>query len=193
MLGYSIGENGNLTALKNSPFVSPGESPADLAVSENDDILFVGHGTDATVRSFSIDSTGALTSTGNSYDVGLQGTIGDVAVMDDLLLVTDDSSALDDTTGLSVFQIYPDGSFDQIGDVLDPEGGRPQKIVVWTPEASCPSDIAGGDGQVNVNDLLELLSNWGTSGNGAAISAPSDIVDVNDLLELLADWGPCAS
>lgn len=60
----------------------------------------------------------------------------------------------------------------------------------------CPADIAnaGGptpDGMVNVFDLLELLTNWGTNGPGAAISPPTNIVDVFDLLALLAAWGDC--
>ncbi len=60
----------------------------------------------------------------------------------------------------------------------------------------CPADIAdsGGpnpDSQVNVFDLLELLENWGTSGNGADIAPPNNIVDVFDLLDLLEAWGTC--
>ena len=59
-------------------------------------------------------------------------------------------------------------------------------------EVPCPGNIDGDPGnQVNVDDLLLLLSNWGTDGVGADIAAPLDIVDVNDLLALLAAWGPC--
>ncbi len=61
---------------------------------------------------------------------------------------------------------------------------------------SCPWDIAtsvgpGQDGDVNVFDLLELLSNWGTGGPGSGIAPPFNVVDVFDLLDLLANWGPC--
>ncbi len=61
----------------------------------------------------------------------------------------------------------------------------------------CPADVAdsGGtqpDGAVDVFDLLELLANWGTSGNGAAIAEPEGTIDVFDLLDLLAAWGACS-
>ncbi len=62
---------------------------------------------------------------------------------------------------------------------------------------ACPADIADSssampDGTVNVFDLLELLANWGTNGNGANIAAPpNDTVDVFDLLDLLSAWGNC--
>ncbi len=61
----------------------------------------------------------------------------------------------------------------------------------------CPADITnsvGGppDGTVNVFDLLELLSNWGTNGPGANIAVPANnVVDVFDLLDLLSAWGDC--
>jgi len=53
----------------------------------------------------------------------------------------------------------------------------------------CPEDIAG-DSTIGVPDLLELLSDWGTS------NTPSDFdgdgaVGVSDLLQLLSAWGPC--
>jgi hypothetical protein len=56
---------------------------------------------------------------------------------------------------------------------------------------TCAADIAENDGLVNVFDLIALLSNWNTSGPGAAIAAPTDTVDVFDLLALLEAWGAC--
>lgn len=56
---------------------------------------------------------------------------------------------------------------------------------------ACPADCAGDDDTVNVFDLIELLSNWGTSGPGADIAEPTNVVDVFDLIELLASWGDC--
>lgn len=59
-------------------------------------------------------------------------------------------------------------------------------------DETCPADIVGGNGVVDVFDLIELLSNWGTNGPGANIAEPAnDIVDVFDLLELLSAWGAC--
>jgi hypothetical protein len=69
---------------------------------------------------------------------------------------------------------------------------------MWSPIAtSCPADLTDSgttnqsDNTVNIFDLLDLLSNWGTDGAGAAIAEPTNVVDVFDLLELLTSWGDC--
>ncbi|MHC4785861.1 MAG: hypothetical protein ACYTE6_07830 [Planctomycetota bacterium] len=59
--------------------------------------------------------------------------------------------------------------------------------------AACPGDT-NGDALVNVNDVLNVLANWGagpfeppgadTNGDG--------VVNVTDFLRVLAGWGPCA-
>jgi len=59
------------------------------------------------------------------------------------------------------------------------------------PVDFCPEDLANNDGLVNVFDLLELLSNWGTDGPGANLDQPNDVVNVFDLLGLLSAWGAC--
>lgn len=59
------------------------------------------------------------------------------------------------------------------------------------PDETCPADIDGDDGEVNVFDLILLLSNWNTDGPGAEIAPPTDVVDVFDLIELLDQWGSC--
>ena len=63
---------------------------------------------------------------------------------------------------------------------------------------TCPADIApsGGDGLVNINDLLAVINNWGPCPPG---SCPADIappggdntVNVNDLLAVINAWGLC--
>jgi predicted outer membrane repeat protein len=57
-------------------------------------------------------------------------------------------------------------------------------------ECECPADI-NGDGFVNVNDILELLSVYGTSDEGGDINGDG-IVGVDDILILIGTWGPCA-
>ncbi|MCZ6837570.1 MAG: hypothetical protein O7G85_17475 [Planctomycetota bacterium] len=65
--------------------------------------------------------------------------------------------------------------------------------TVCNPDAtcpsSCPSDCGLVDGTVDVEDLLDLLASWGSS--GGCDSDPNGVVDVDDLLDLLAAWGPC--
>lgn len=70
-------------------------------------------------------------------------------------------------------------------------------IGVGTPVPVCPADIApvGGDGVVNVIDLLAVISGWGV----CAAPCPPCHSDVNhdcqtnvaDLLAVLNAWGAC--
>ena len=69
--------------------------------------------------------------------------------------------------------------------------GMTGTVTVEEVEPECPADIADADGDVNVNDLLALLANWGTAGAGSNIAEPANVVDVNDLLGLLGAWGSC--
>ncbi len=55
--------------------------------------------------------------------------------------------------------------------------------------SSCTEDI-NGDGQINVSDLLVVVSFWGTSNSGADIDG-SGTVDMPDLLAIIGSWGNC--
>jgi hypothetical protein len=62
----------------------------------------------------------------------------------------------------------------------------------------CAADIApaGGDGQVNVQDLLSVITNWGACPNPCPPNCAADInadcnVNVVDLLAVITAWGPC--
>jgi choice-of-anchor B domain-containing protein len=57
-------------------------------------------------------------------------------------------------------------------------------------EAPCLGDVANGDGQVDVNDLLAIIAAWNTSNPQFDIDG-SGQVDVNDLLIVIGAWGPC--
>jgi len=81
--------------------------------------------------------------------------------------------------------------FNGLGDLL-PRG----YVATLGPVTDCPADLTGGkgkggDGVVDVFDLLTLLSNWAGKGAGADLAKPLGVVDVFDLLELLGQWGPC--
>lgn len=86
-------------------------------------------------------------------------------------------------TGLEVAQaVSTDGRY-----IIGHGFGTAWRITM----ASCPADL-NGDGDVNVVDLLQLLTDWGTC-NGICTSDLNDDENVNvlDLLELLTAWGPC--
>lgn len=98
--------------------------------------------------------------------------------------------------GNGYFGFYETNDWDDTVSPGEPVVNLAMKIEGTPDETGCSADItdSGGgapDGTVNVFDLLELLANWGTNGNGAAIADPTNIVDVFDLLDLLAAWGSC--
>ncbi|HEY6563105.1 MAG TPA: beta-propeller fold lactonase family protein [Pirellulaceae bacterium] len=149
ILGFAIDGAGQLTPLAASPFVSSGVSPKVIALRGDDRVLVAGHGTDATFRTFLRDPvSGGLVATSNMFDVGLQGTLGDLQIMGDLLFVTDSSTATDGIAGLYSFRLNADGTFNQLGPILDTLGSRPEYIAPWV---GVP-DPAGG--------VLGMLLAW---------------------------------
>ncbi len=55
---------------------------------------------------------------------------------------------------------------------------------------TCPWDL-DMDGNVGINEFLDLLAQWGTDPGGPPDFNSNGVVDINDFLELLANWGPC--
>jgi hypothetical protein len=57
----------------------------------------------------------------------------------------------------------------------------------------CPGDISpvSGNGQVDVDDLLVVINNWGAVGSNPADITGNGIVDVDDLLAIINAWGAC--
>ena len=152
IFGFDIMPDGTLKPMLGSPYPAFGNSPADVAFSTEDRYLLVGHGTDATVRSATIDPvTGQLTYTGFMFDVGLQGTLGDIQSLDELFFVTDNSRAIDDTWGVYSFTLNPDGSFTQNGPITLTEGIAPNSMAVWKPRLT-PGDL-NCDGLVDFGDI----------------------------------------
>ena len=59
--------------------------------------------------------------------------------------------------------------------------------------ALCPSDcLQTPDGLVGIQDLLALLSRWGTEAGGGPCDVNNDgVIDLIDFTVLLGAWGPC--
>ena len=151
--GWSIAADGTLTALSGSPFPAFGNSPSNVYCTPDGAYLLVGHGTDATVRSAAINPvTGGLTPTGAMFDVGLQGTLGDVATLDNLMFVTDNSTATDGLMGIYSFTVNPDGTFTQNGPIVSTGGIAPRSVATWKPPVFQPGDT-NCDGVVNFDDI----------------------------------------
>ncbi len=141
--GLHVAPDGSLTLMSGSPFFSPGTSPKQVVVSNDNAWAFVAHGTDSTVRTFAVDGeTGALTETGFLFDVGVQGSLGEIAVLDDWLLVIDRDTLLDGIRGLYSFTIESDGSLTQNGPIVDSTGITPNALAVWSPDV-CAGDFDG--------------------------------------------------
>ncbi len=100
---------------------------------------------------------------------------------------TDCTHSLNDSNGSNVVAVSSPTNY----------GGATAALV----NCSCAGDAApfGGDGTVDVNDLLAVISTWGPCPAPPA-ACTGDIeppggngqVDVNDLLTVVSHWGPCS-
>ena len=73
-------------------------------------------------------------------------------------------------------------------DLIVGNSGDHSVMVFYAADFDCPADVTS-DGTVDVLDLLEVLSQWGSA--GSADITGDGTVDVLDLLEVLGAWGPC--
>ncbi len=192
--GFSVDAMGMVDGLAGTPFISQGASPSNVFVTRDDKFVVVGHGTDATMRTMSIDQvTGALTATGFMFDVGQQGTLGDVHTLPGLAFVTDNSTSSDGLMGIYSFKIGNDGSLTQLGPIVSTQGIAPRSIVAWDPPVTppqCDGDT-NGDGQVDGADLSVLLANFGdmvAPGTSGDLNGDGQ-VDGADLSVLLSQFG----
>jgi 6-phosphogluconolactonase (cycloisomerase 2 family) len=181
ILAFDIGCDGLLTPLLNQPYLSPGNSPKQGVASWDDSVVFVGHGTDSTVRSFLVDpQTGDLTYAGYSFSTGIQGSLGDIAETRGLLFFLDKDVAIDGVAGLYSYTIHPDGNFTRNGTLVSSQGPRPEFLAVWWP---CRADL-NGDLAADFNDLLEFLNLYNAGSLRVDLNGDCS-VDFNDLLEYL--------
>lgn len=153
VVGMTINPDGTLTGMDGTPFISPGASPSNVFLTGDDSVLIVGHGTDATVRTLLVNPvTGALTASPYMFDVGLQGTLGDVRTMGDFMFVTDNSTATDGIMGVYSFKVAPDGSLNMNGPgAYSTNGIAPRSLATWVPQP--PLGDLNCDLTVNLNDV----------------------------------------
>lgn len=56
-------------------------------------------------------------------------------------------------------------------------------------QSDCPADL-NEDGTVDITDMLQIVSDWGTTGGNSDIDG-SGTVDMGDLLAVIGAWGQC--
>ena len=57
-------------------------------------------------------------------------------------------------------------------------------------ECECLSDI-NGDGVLDVNDIMTIIMNWGSTNAPLCDLNGDGVVEVNDLIILISAWGSC--
>lgn len=151
------GTNG-IAPMIGTPFQSPGDSVAHVAVTGDDRFLLAGHGGDGDVRSFLISpEDGFLTDTGFMVSVGGQGDIGAMTTIGRFLLVTRRYSSTGNPSGLLVYHINQNGSFVNVGGIIDTHGTASDAVAAWRPPVNSQGDI-NGDGLTNLLDIPALIA-----------------------------------
>ncbi len=210
--GFSFESEGEvLTEMPSSPFMSPGDSPKGFAFTPGGLFMFVSHGRDATIRVFSLDPvTGEATDTGESFDVGSQGTLQGMDTLDGRLFALDNSTAIDGLAGAYAFDVDPGtGALGPVGGAPVLTGGiSPNDVASWAGTV-CPGDVAddlgfaGADGQVSFGDFLFALTLLGPCPGGApgcdfdladdfGFEGGDGQVSFGDFLFALTVLGPCS-
>lgn len=82
------------------------------------------------------------------------------------------------------------------GGTLELRGGFWASADTVITPPTCPADIApsGGNGIVDVDDLLAVINTWGACAGCVSDIAPpggNGSVDVDDLLLVINSWGVC--
>lgn len=191
---FAIDASGNLTLVPGSPFTSPGQSPKAFTVHPNNAMLFVEHGTDATIRSFAFDDqTGVPTSLGGSFDVGLQGTLGGSDAWGGYLYVTDESPAIDGLRGLYCLAInFNTGALTPVTPTpVDTTGITPESVLIWDPGQPCRVDLTG-DGMLDFFDVAAFLQLFSDADMTADFTGDGvlDFFDVARFLQEFSDGCP---
>lgn len=187
VLGLNIAPAGTLSSMAQSPFTSLGASPKQAVMAPGLQVAFAAHGTESSVRSFLVAGDGSLTQTPSVHVVGIQGSIGEIGVMGNLLFACDRDTINDGVRGLISFTYASDGSFVQNGLTTDTTGITPNDLAVWP--GICLGDVTG-DRVVNFADLNVVLSQFGQTGAGLQGDITGDgVVNFADLNIVLSNFG----
>lgn len=92
----------------------------------------------------------------------------------------------------TVFFGFP---WEAIGNASDRQAVM-QRVIEWGSELfsePCQGDVAppGGDGVVNVDDLLAVIGSWGPCAGCDADVDGNNVINVDDLLSVIGAWGTC--
>jgi len=195
---------GVLAEVPGNPFPSSGQSPKECVASPDGNFLFVGHGTDATIRTHLIAPDGALAEVSVAYDVGIQSSLGDIATLrvpgavpQDLIIFTD-KEAFDGTPrGVFSALINPDGSIQLRTIRLDTGAISPNDLAVWPGPTglACDPDV-NHDGNADQDDVRYLVGVLAGGENPTGIDPDfnrdgnADQDDLNTLVHVVGG-GPC--
>ncbi len=187
--GYSINQStGDLTAIPGSPFTSPGDSPKGFAFDAG--IMFVSHGSDATIQAFGIDpESGVPAFTGSGFDVGLQGTLQGMDTLPGSLFALDESDVIDGVEGVYRFDIDAgSGAFTPDPATPVPTGGvSPSDIAAWAGTGvGCPADLAEPFGTLNFFDIAAFIAFFNAGDPSADLAEPFGTLNFFDIAGYIA-------
>ncbi len=95
-----------------------------------------------------------------------------------------------DSSPVGTAVAFGDINGDGRDDLVTGYSGLPSVMVFYRAPPACGADI-NGNGNVDVADLLAVISNWGATGPDPADVNGDSVVNVADLLAVISNWGPC--
>ncbi len=169
--GFDVDESGALAPLPGSPFSVDGYSPSHVKVGRAGEYLVWSDAWTAAARTASFDGAGAPVSTGYGFSVGIQGALGGLQTLGDLLFITDTS---DGATGVYSLTVNANGSFTQHGPMVSTGGITPRALAAWAPppvvcrgDANCDESITWRDIDYFVAAMNDNESAWQALFGGA--------------------------
>lgn len=175
--------------------VKPGNSAGTLNLSST----YTQNGPAATGGTLEMEIGGSKTSQFDRLVIGGAATLGGTLRV--LLINGYVPNNGDNFTILTASSV--NGTFDAIE--LPPPSNNwqvtytPTSVVVDVVGTFCQADISppgagGGDGVVNIDDLLLVVNNWGDTGPPGTVDGDANtngVVNIDDLLMIVHAWGGC--